>query len=192
MKQVTELLQNEARMNPVFNAVATMFAVRKRTRYIVTLRNLKIAMDNNGFKYGTKEYAKVLEFLGQLGLGVVTKDRRGGVKALDRITTTLQSIGMVALGYSKVSLKTRRQVRRFKPLEAIEDMHTKDFVVNTKDETPIPRLKVKVREESPYPTYLTVMIEGRPVFIQGPADIKQDNLGEFMVAFKKFKQDLDI
>lgn len=95
--QVVETLKKEIDSNPVVSDVLHVFAMRKRTRAVVTLHSLVQRMKNAGFNHERSEYITVLKVLANIGLGKLDVDSRGKVRALKDIKTTLQSIGQAAI-----------------------------------------------------------------------------------------------
>lgn len=92
-----EALKNYAEKNKVFNAMATAFAVRERTRNIITIQRLIKTMKDHGFEYTRDQYRDVLAYLAHIGVGKLVK-KSGKVRALTDIKHTLMSIGKTALG----------------------------------------------------------------------------------------------
>lgn len=183
-EKVIVSLRAEAKQNPVFNALCHMFVLRKRTRGRLTVTRLKQAMDAEGFTFTRKDYESALRFMGGLGLGQLSLSPRGKVKALNSLKIRLQSIGNAALGQAKVAkLEKRQEVNKYGEIVSMQnDMHNKEFI-----ETPVvakPSKKATIRAEEPYPTFLTMLVGGKPINIPGPANITPENLGEFIVQFK--------
>lgn len=194
-------LRDEAKKNQVFNALCHMFVLRKRTRGRLTVTRLKQAMDAEGFTFTRKDYESTLRFLGSLGLGQLSLSPRGKVKALNNLKFRLQSIGNHALGSAKVAkLEKRQEVNKYSEIVASQnDMHNKDFIENVTNVVAKPSKKATIRAEEPYPTFLTMLVGGKPINIPGPSNITPENLGEFIVQFKALtakaktsKGDLDI
>lgn len=192
--KVIELLRNEAMINPVFNAVCHVFAVRQRTRYKVTIANLIATMKKEGFTFSKEQYIGVLKFLGTLGLGQLVLDSKKRVRALDHIKVTLQSIGQTSLGNID-KVKKQHQTKRFShligddssPVKPIAEVAKELQVALPKEAFKAPKTASKAREAA-YPTFLTVLIEGRLVAFPAQ-EVKPDNLGEFLVKFKKLSQE---
>lgn len=92
-----EALKLYAAKDKVFNAMATAFALRERTRNIITIQRLVKTMKDHGFDYSREEYREVLVELSYIGLGRLIK-KNGKVRALTDIKHTLMSIGQTALG----------------------------------------------------------------------------------------------
>jgi hypothetical protein len=95
---IVEKLASEAKVNPVWNAVAHVFALRERARSQVTVSALSQRMKDEGFTYERKDIEDVLKLLSSVGVGKLVKDSEGRIDALVDIKLTLQSIGKVAAG----------------------------------------------------------------------------------------------
>lgn len=110
MKQVQMIqsLRKEVSTNKTASAVFHVFAFRKRARQILTVNGLRQKMRAEGFKYEDKEYAKVLASMAEAGVGTLTKDAKGRVKALKDIKITLTSLGKAVCG-------TNDKLKNFKP-----------------------------------------------------------------------------
>lgn len=160
INKVSAKLKQEATQDIAFSAVCHVFALRKRTRQQVTMHNLKMVMDKEGFKFSKQEYEKTLLKLGDLGLGTIQRDNKGRVKALKGITYTLQSIGRAALA------QTNR----------VDKAHVTPHF----NKLPVePSVNL-----DPYPVSLTVLIDGNPVSFQGPK-VPRESLLEFLSTFKR-------
>lgn len=113
---VITALRNRAASSPVFNAMAHVFALRKRTRQQITLANLMWVMKKEGFRYVDTQYTVELQFMAGIGLGKLHIDSKNRVKALKGIHVTLQSIGIAAL-LKQDSLEPFHPVNHFKSLK---------------------------------------------------------------------------
>lgn len=163
-QETIDALKREAATNKAFNAVCHVFALRKRTRAMVTIHGLTLAMTSEGFHYSKKEYQRILSFLSRLNIGKLEVDKQGNSKALTNITVTLQSIGKAAVG-NVTELKTKAK--------------TPNKFFELADKTirePVNVTKKVVLPSTPneYPAFLTVMIEGQPVVFRIPANFTQD------------------
>lgn len=96
VSQVVISLRTKAQASPAFSAMCRWFAERERTRQQITMANLVIAMAKEGKTFSKDEYIDALKFMADLGLGHL-EVRKGKVKALINIKTTLQSIGQAAI-----------------------------------------------------------------------------------------------
>lgn len=96
-----EALRNYAAKDKVFNAVATAFAMRERTRNIITIQRLIKTMKDHGFDFTREQYREVLAYLAHIGLGKLVK-KNGKVRALTDIKYTLMSVGKTALGQKAI------------------------------------------------------------------------------------------
>lgn len=160
---MNEILRKEAQTNPVFNAVAHVFALRERTRAQVTVGTLTQTMKKEGFDYEKRQLASVLEFLARTGVGSIEKDRRGRVQALKEIKLTLQSVGKAAV--NKEALEGRRQRNRFAPLLAP--------VKVSAPSSPPPQAIEKPKAD---PSTLTVLIKGTTVSVSIPETFTRDDV----------------
>lgn len=107
--QVINTLRNEIQTNKAVSDTLYAFAMRQRARHVVTLTALTNKMHHEGFEHTRGEYAEVLKLLAKLNIGKLDTDSKGRVRALKDIDTTLQSIGLAALGVrSQVELAKRR------------------------------------------------------------------------------------
>lgn len=112
--EVTDKLRSEANKDPVFSAVAHVFAMRERARQQVTVRNLAFTMHKEGFKFNKEQLQRVLKFLAGLHLGRLETTSKGEITALKDIRITLQSIGLAAVAKqdSLERLKTHNSFSR--------------------------------------------------------------------------------
>jgi Ni,Fe-hydrogenase maturation factor len=171
--QVTERLQEEAKSNPVFNAIAYKMAVRERARKIVTVQALKASMEKEGYTFKTEDYQNSLSFLAKLGFGSLKLDKKDRVIALDNIKIKLQDIGKVAITNEK-SLATYRQKEKYKTL--MSDASEKPI---------IPR-----KEDLFYEVALTVKIHGQKVTFAGPLSVTPQQLGSLLIKFNELIEGL--
>lgn len=100
-KQVVEVLKKTATKSKVANDVFHAWALRERTRNVVTVEALAQRMKKEGYEYPNHEYAALLRQLSQIGLGKLETSATGKVKALTDVRLTLQSIGQAAVGDDK-------------------------------------------------------------------------------------------
>lgn len=104
-------LREEAAKNPVFNAVAHIFAIRRRARQQVTIQRLQVAMTQEGFTFTRNQYENVIKFLASQNLGTLERNHKGRIRALKNIKVTLQSIGLAAIArkntFDKFSVPNR-------------------------------------------------------------------------------------
>lgn len=180
--KVIELLKNEALINPTFNAVCHVFAVRQRTRYKVTVSTLMAAMKSEGFNFSKEQYIGVLKFLNTLGLGQLTVDSKKRVRSLDHIKVTLQSIGKTALGQGE-------KVKRQTPTHRYTQLIGSAIPADPKRETPIKRAKpVTAARKVTYPVFVTAVIDGRMVSFP-LREVTPEDLGDLLVSAKKLGQE---
>lgn len=100
---VVQALRLEAKQNPVFDAITTVFALRERARSQVTVRALQQRMQAEGYELEKEQIEHALKFLANLRIGTLVTGRPydgrpGRVKALVNIKYTLQSVGKAAQG----------------------------------------------------------------------------------------------
>lgn len=182
--QVVDALRKHASINKCFNDVCHLFALRQRSRRNITVHGLKLAMTSAGFDYSRDELKDVLTFLSKQGIGTLQTSRSGMVKGLLDIRMTLQSIGEAAVSkQDQVQFKPNKAPRaKFDTLaKEVEKVHKKTII----EEAPKAQVKVPVRKPAPYPTYLTILVEGKPMTIQGPTNITSENLTDLLVNFRK-------
>lgn len=201
--QIVNALKSEAIKNKVFADVCLMLYARERTAAKLNISTIKKAMQASGFKHSRADYVNVLRFLNRLGLGQLELSKRGKVRALVGLTVTLQSIGKAALSDS-VDLADKRKMRKYDDIiQVTEQMHAKDFIEPTQaqsklpNKTPVLEHKPKstpLRAESPFPTFLTILVGTKPVNIPGPVNLTPDNMAEFVVNFKNLtkKNEVDV
>lgn len=96
-KQVVESLKQMA-TKKVANDVFHAWALRDRTRQVVTVEALAQRMKKEGYDYPQHEYAAILRQLSNMGLGRLETGAGGKVRALKDVRLTLQSIGRAAVG----------------------------------------------------------------------------------------------
>lgn len=96
-KQVVESLKQMA-TKKVANDVFHAWALRDRTRQVVTVEALAQRMKKEGYDYPQHEYAAILRQLSNMGLGRLETGAGGKVRALKDVKLTLQSIGKAAVG----------------------------------------------------------------------------------------------
>jgi hypothetical protein len=102
--KVVETLKQTAEKNRTAQDVFHFWAMRERTRNVVTVEALASRMKKEGFDHAPSDYAAFLRQLSNLGLGKLDISPTGKVKALKDIKLTLQSIGAAAVsGKSKLT-----------------------------------------------------------------------------------------
>lgn len=175
MKLNVTKLREEVKTNPTLNALIHMFALRERTKVRVTISNLRVRMAREGFSFAQKDYEAALKFLNELGIGRLMTNKSGRVLGLDGIDIKLQSLGKVALGQG-TRLRTHKSRVALKP----------NVKLVSTDSPPKP----KVRNPDPYPVYLTIIVEGRPMIVRGPDSVEPNNLGDFLTRFKSIGKDI--
>ncbi len=159
---VIETLQQEAKDNPVANAVFHAWAVRERTRHNVTVEALTATMHKEKYNFTPSQIVPVLDKLSKLGFGKL-ETVNGKVKALSGVTTTLQSIGAAALG-EEMKLKSKAQKHRFHAMAA----RSETLRVIKEDVRIANALKPTIK--------VVIEIEGRPIEIPIPADMRSDDI----------------
>lgn len=113
--EIVSALKKEAETNKAFNAVCHVFAIRKRTRFTLTVGSMAQAMRRERFQFGDQEYVSIIKFLAGLGLGNIETNRTGKVKGLSGLKVTLQSIGKAACS-TEMTLTTARPKHKFEAL----------------------------------------------------------------------------
>lgn len=162
-KDISVALRAEAIRNPVFGAVATLFAMRQRARQQVTIAALSASMKKNGFLFERQDYEKVLSFLASLGLGTLYRSSKGRIRALKDVRVSLQSIGKAA-HTGDVKLAPFKPQNRF---------------------TKVPQVANKPKD-TVYKAKLSVLIEGTPVDFELP-HIPKSELGKFIATLQRWK-----
>ena len=170
---IVESLKKEAKDNPVFSAVAHVFAVRQRARQEVTMKRLLAKMKAEGFSYTESDYSPVLKFLAHLGFGRLETNAKGQVLALRDIKTTLQSIGAVACG-EKGKLQSFNKRHQFGRL-----IDRPKAVRKNREQLP------KV-EESPT-VFFSVTLKGKPVKVELSSDMTSEEIADLISAFRTVK-----
>lgn len=154
----TEQLKHLAKTNPVATAIFQSFVNRERTRSVLFTRILRRRLIQEGsgaFPIG--DVAEVLSTLAKLGFGEVQKSSRGTVLSLKNITTTLQSIGQVALSNNgNVDLTHWQRRNKATPLVADTTPKTTPGVV------------------------LTIMMHGKPVNVSIPKGLQAGDLTQIV------------
>lgn len=164
MTDLAAKLRAEAASNPTFKAICETFAKRERARNQVTLANLAITMEREGFEYTREQYATALKTLASLGVGRLEQTRKGKQVVLKDIKVTLQSLG-------KVATSKADSLRNFKQRNSFSD------ILPPKQATavePVPvettTLKLAIAEAS-YPVSLVATINGERVSFPLPFNL---------------------
>lgn len=171
-KTIIDALKAKAKEDPAYHAVFLKFAVRKRSRNQVTVRNLTLSMQKDSFNFPTTKYQEVLKFLAGMGFGKVVEDRKGNLKGLYDISITLQSIG-------KAALEQNSPLKQFKRPNRYSKMVT-DVSPEVEKETPAEPLKGGKVE-------LKITIDGRVLTYPG-FEMNPDALGSFLVNFNRLSK----
>lgn len=164
-KQMIEILKKEAESNPIASSVFHLFAMRTRTRGVVTISSLKQRMAREGFKHQKSDYIPILELLSNVGVGKLLRDRYGRVKALTEINKTLQSIGSAVCGTSK-------------PLKSFNKKPVFEKVIVKKPEIIKKPLVNKVGLK------FVIMINDQPIEIKIPDGMSEEDIAALIVAIK--------
>lgn len=114
-ENIVSELRKLAESNKVAEVVFHVFALRDRTRSVLTVGGLRQRMAKNGFFYADKEYVKLFEQLAKLELGTLMLGSKGKIVGLKNIKIKLQSIGEVACnkGEALESFNERTKYNRF-------------------------------------------------------------------------------
>lgn len=142
-QSLSSRLKEEAGKSAAFNAMCHIFAMRERSRSVITIHNLIVSMSKEGFNFTKKEYTDVLTFLGSVGLGKLDYDSKGRLRALKNITATLQSIGLTALSKRetiqrqlvKDKQRTVRQVEVQEKPTILEEVSNVTLVIKSPEKT---------------------------------------------------------
>lgn len=180
---ITELTMRAA-SDPVFRAVCQWFASRQRTRFEISARHLKARLEGENVANPRKTAESILRFLADLGLGTLELYPNGRLKGLGNIEYRLQSIGTVALRQS-TELTAQVQKQKYQDINVVsaqESVHKVDFVGDEKKKSTVATKELPIREAK-YPSFLTLIIEGKMVHIPGDL-VTPDNIGEVISEFK--------
>jgi hypothetical protein len=178
-QMIIESLQKKAKENKVFYDFLHVCSVRDRARCVVTLSGLSQRMKKEGYAYPDTEYAPVLKFLADLGLGRLEKNGYGRVKALRDVKMTLQSIGEAGIGKSK-TLKAFKQRNKF--MKLFEG--PSEVVAKPKQEE---RRQIPTQVILPQ-AKLIVSINGKPVTIQVPSNLTEQEIAALIGRFQDRRQ----
>ncbi len=105
-KSIAKQIRARAETSRTFAAMCKVFAERERTRRQITIHSLFITMTKAGYEFTRVEYMTELQFLADLGIGILELSRTGVLRALKSIDVTLQSIGLVGTGKKLVLEKS--------------------------------------------------------------------------------------
>lgn len=181
--QIVEALRREAQVNPAFNAVCHMFALRERARQQVTIGSLTLRMTQEGYNFKKTDYQKILKFLSTLGIGTIDIGPGNEVRALKNIHITLQSIGQAAVADKNV-LEKFSPAFDYQRIIATVPPTTPDTTPKAVEAAP---LKAKASNPPPaqYPVALTVNIDGKPFTFDLPKGLTTKELGELLAELHK-------
>lgn len=126
--EMIEQLKQEAKANKVSNAVFHVLAMRRRARHNITLNGLQQRMKAEGFDYKPADYIPAIRLLAKLGFGQLDVDSLGKIRGLKDIKTTLQSIGVAAVGNAADLANYRRRLK-FQPLTQEQAKVVADYSV---------------------------------------------------------------
>lgn len=161
----TEKLRKAAQADKVFNDIFHVFAARQRARRMVSVSALAQRMKKEGFNYAKNEYRRFLKFMSSLGLGKLVIDRSGAVRALEGVTVSLQSIGLVACSQGADSFRGLPEKNRFK-----------DLPVSIEDQ-PRPENKVSLT--------LTFNINNKMIPIELPSSMSRQDIAELVARLSR-------
>lgn len=182
---IVSALRKEAITNPVFNAVAHVFALRERARQQVTMAALRLRMGQEGFNHTKEDYSKVLKFLASLGFGTLEHDRSNNITALKNIRMTLQSIGLAAVGTKNEKLEA------FNPQFDYQKLTLPKATVLPQQptaKTPPPQVQdvkpahkdTNIKPISDFLASVVVEINGKPVVFPLPKGFTPKDLGDLL------------
>jgi len=170
-------LKDEAKSNPVWNAVAHVFALRQRARHQVTVAALSQRMRAEGFDWTDEQYADVLKLLSQCGIGRLEIDGKGRPVAIKDIRLTLQSIGKVVAGNADADIKPFHQRHKFGNVVDMNQSQpkVKEHVIRRR----------RGRKPRTYQTpnsklILTVLVNDKPVNIPIPNGLTTDEIAKLI------------
>lgn len=183
--QAIETLKAEGSKNPALKAVMIMFALRERSRAVITVDGLCQRMVANGFKHDPKAYGDILALMARLGFGTLLKDSKGAPAALKDIRFNLQSIGKAASGESKtVAPQARRN--RFEMVPQKQPIVVAEAPKQTPVVTPPPPQLNRRASDRPVvakPLALTVSINGKEMVLNIPQEFSPEEIAAVISKF---------
>lgn len=170
--QAIEVLKEEAKKNPVANAVFHVFATRQRTRQVLTVDGLTQRMKAEGFSHKHSDYEPILKLLADLGFGTLQMGRGGRIEGLKDIKKTLQSIGSAACDKPGT-------IKNFAPRAKYSQVLVKEHAQ--------PKVEAPVGLAIELGTSLSLSFNGKPLQVTLPKDISSDELTKLIDGFRALK-----
>lgn len=93
--KIEQVLKEQAAKSPAFRDVCLVFGARERDRAEITVISLMKKMEMEGFQHSKEDYMDCLAFLAQNGIGTIAKNRKGDIKGLIDIESSIMSIGEI-------------------------------------------------------------------------------------------------
>lgn len=176
-KTMVEKLREETKKSKCLNAICHVFALRERARGQVTLVALKQTMAKEGFTFRDTEYEAALTFLGNVGLGSITRGPKGRVSAITNIRYTLQTIGRAAVSNEQESPKKFIQRNKYTDVPTVPPI-----AAPINFERPVPEDAIKVNPGRLVENVaLTASINGMPVVFVIADQLETSQLGKLLV-----------
>lgn len=166
MNKTIETLKNEAKQSQAFNAVCHVFALRRRTRFTLSINSLTQKMKNEGFDFSRKEYENVFKALHNAGLGELVKNKNGRLVGMKNIKNTLQSIGKAACGEQTTFITAQKPVKAI-PID-LPSIHPKTIIER------------RVNHD----LGLIVHVDGKPITLQLPKDLDVKDLSKLILKLR--------
>lgn len=180
-EEIIDRLRERTTADPILNATMHMLALRKRPRHNLTLDGLYYRMRREGFNHPKKEYARVFQLLGELGLAKIMTDLKGDPQQAKDFKLALPMIGAAACGENIPLTKMS------KPLVKVVAAAT----------VPAPAPSVReARAPRSYQTpgsrlILTVLVNDKPVNIPVPKTLTPDELSALITELWDLSDGLD-
>lgn len=189
-EEVLDQLREKTKADPILNATMHMLALRKRPRHNLTLDGLYYRMKREGFDHPKKEYLRVLQLLGDLGLAKIITDFKGEPQQARDFRLSLPLIGAAACG-SNVPLSKMGKL--------ISQNRTPMVTQNTPELDPAVSQTPPIREPRaprPYQTpgsrlILTMLVNDKPVNIPIPKTLTPDELSTLIAELWDLSEGLD-
>lgn len=169
-EEVSTALSEKVKTDPVFNAVAHVWALRERNRHNMTTRGLYYKMRKEGFLYQEKDFEPIFKFISDLGLAKVHSDAKGKVDSIRDFRLPIQAIGQVACGQKP----TRVRVANIQAAPGLKPVPTR-AIIKEVEPTLAPQASLSI----------TVFINGKPIKVNMPKDITRDELLTILTKFEE-------
>jgi len=149
-QDIAAKLKEEAENNAVFNSFCNLLALRERSRKRLTVKNLSLVMEKEGFNYSRIDYEYCYRCLASLGVGSLEIDSKNRVKALSDIKFSLPHLGLAALGKNEFVMP--------RVASASYKQTKKPHFKNTEEEKLVPEIP-KVKPVEPPDKYVEIKIQ---------------------------------